>query len=170
MTNEIIRVVATAGHGLSFALSFGGDRFPVLPPFEAFMAAQNDPQTTHIAYFGELGGEDEYLLTDLLKSGTISKQVICHIAGTAAAVSETPVQFGHAKALAGKKSETARAKRDVLKAAGAVVSETFSDFVRMIEESKTEVRTIVSEEELQMRVARLQKRMERFISYNHRLI
>jgi succinyl-CoA synthetase alpha subunit len=158
MTNEIIRVVSDGGKGLSFALSFGGDRFPATTPEDAFLAAEKDSQTKAIVYFGELGGEDEYLLADLLKKKKITKQVICHIAGTVSEVTETPMQFGHAKALAGRKSETARAKRDALREAGAQVSESFSEFVAMVQGIEGKISDFVKREELELRIAQLQKR------------
>jgi len=134
MVGEIIRIVSDQGKRLSFALSFGGDRFPVMTPKEAFLAAQNDPQTHTILYYGELGGTDEYELVSLLESKQITKQVICYIAGTVSDLFETPPQFGHAKAIANTKGESAREKRDALKKAGAMVGETFLDFVEYIKQ------------------------------------
>ncbi len=132
MTNEIIRIVSQLGKGLSFALSFGGDRFPILTPKDAFLAAEEDNQTEAIIYFGEIGGTDEYDLVKLLNERKVTKQVICYIGGSVAELFKTPLQFGHAKALAEKEEETARAKREALKDAGASVAESFSEFVDMI--------------------------------------
>jgi len=84
MTNEIIRIVAQQKRRLSFALSFGGERFPSLTPKEAFLAAEKDHHTKTIVYFGELGGTDEYDLVALLQEKKITKQVICYIAGVIA--------------------------------------------------------------------------------------
>lgn len=132
MTNEIIRIVSLNQKRLSFALSFGGDRFPVLTPEDAFLAAENDPATKMIVYFGELGGTDEYALIDLMKEKKITKPIVCYIGGVVAELFETPPQFGHAKAMAQKGEETARAKRDALRAAGAKVAESFADFIEHI--------------------------------------
>lgn len=132
MTNEIIRIVTQQGKGVSFALSFGGDRFPILTPKDAFLAAEDDNQTEAILYFGEIGGTDEYDLAKLLQERKVTKQVICYIGGSVAELFKTPLQFGHAKAMAKKGEETARAKRDALKHAGASVAESFSEFVNMI--------------------------------------
>lgn len=134
MVGEIIRIVAQQGKRLSFALSFGGDRFPILSPKDAFLAAEKDPQTKAIVYYGELGGTDEYDLVALLESKQITKPVVCYIAGTVSDLFETPPQFGHAKAIAGNKGESAREKRDALKKAGAMVGETFLDFVAYIKD------------------------------------
>lgn len=132
MTNELIRIVAQAGHHLSFSLSFGGDRFPLLSPNEAFLAAEEDLQTEQIVYFGELGGTDEYDLVRLLEEKKITKPIICYIGGVVAELFETPPQFGHAKAMAKTGEETARSKRDALREVGVQVEESFSDFVQAI--------------------------------------
>jgi len=132
MVNEIINIVGGTKNKLSFALSFGGDRFPLLEPVDALMAAQSDEKTNAIVYYGELGGEDEYKLAKLIEVGHITKPVICYVAGTISDLFETPPQFGHAKAMAEKNEESAKAKREVLKKAGAMVPESFSEFVQMI--------------------------------------
>ncbi len=132
MINEIITMVASTSHGISFALCFGGDRFPLTSPKDAFLAAQDDSQTKHIVYYGELGGYDEYELVELMKSGAVSKPVICYISGVIGEAFDEPVQFGHAKALAGNKSETASAKRAALTEAGAIVAHSMKEFSERI--------------------------------------
>jgi len=132
MVNEIINVVNKTHNKVSFALSFGGDRFPLFEPVDALMASQADDKTKAIVYYGELGGEDEYKLAELIKVGHITKPVICYVAGTISDLFETPPQFGHAKAMAETQEESAKAKRKVLREAGAKVPESFSEFVEMI--------------------------------------
>ncbi len=126
MINELITMVASTGHAMSFALCFGGDRFPLTTPASAFLSAEADPETKAIVYYGELGGVDEYELATLIKSGKITKPVTCYIAGVIGENFDTPIQFGHAKALASTNSETASAKRDALEAAGATVARSMS--------------------------------------------
>lgn len=133
MTNELINILARYKKGLSFALSFGGDRFPVFTPKEAFLAAENDPETKNIVYFGELGGYDEYEIAEFLKARKVTKTVIAYIAGTISEMFETPPQFGHAKAMAGKPKEAAKEKREALKEAGAIVANSFSEFIDRIQ-------------------------------------
>lgn len=133
MTNEIIRIVAQSGHALSFSLAFGGERFPCTTPRDAFEVALNDDNTKAIVYFGELGGQDEYGIAKLLEERKTDKKIICYIAGIISDYFEEPPQFGHAKALAEKKEETAMAKREALRQAGATVPDSFTDFVKEIE-------------------------------------
>lgn len=134
MVNEIINAVNNTHNKVSFSLSFGGDRFPLFEPVDALMAAEEDTSTKAIVYYGELGGEDEYKLAKLIESGDIRKPVICYVAGTISDLFETPPQFGHAKAMAGKQEESAKAKREALKKSGAKVPESFADFVQMIKD------------------------------------
>lgn len=128
MTGEVMNMVARSGHRVSFALCFGGDRFPITTPRDAFLAAESDDMTTHIVYYGELGGQDEYDLAELVRSGKVSKPVIAYIAGVIGETFEQPVQFGHAKALAGSEAETASAKREALKDAGVQVASSMTEF------------------------------------------
>ena len=129
MTNELISVAALAGHHLSFALSFGGDRFPILSPSQAFLLAEADPATTAVLYYGELGGLDEYELVKLKEEGKFTKKVIAHIAGTVADLFPESPQFGHAKAKAASVKDSALSKRKALREAGFNVTDSFSAFV-----------------------------------------
>jgi ATP citrate (pro-S)-lyase len=127
MVNEIIRTAALAEIGISFALAIGGERFPMTRPSEAFLAAEHDPETHAIVYFGELGGTDEYELAELIDSGKVTKPVIAYVAGVVAELFDAPPQFGHAKAMAGSERETATAKRKALAASGVHVVPSFGD-------------------------------------------
>lgn len=132
MVNEIIRAVATSGHALSFSLALGGERFPLLTPESAFLAAEQDPDTKVICYFGELGGTDEYVLVDLMEKGLVTKPVYAYIAGSVAELFDTPPQFGHAKAMAKNADESASAKATAMRAAGINVAAKFDDFISAI--------------------------------------
>jgi ATP citrate (pro-S)-lyase len=132
MINEIITIVSSTAHNLSFALCVGGDRFPYTDPIDAFLAAENDVQTSHIVYYGELGGEDEYRIVECIDKGEITKPVIAYVAGVIGEIFDQPVQFGHAKALASSIDETASAKRTIMKEAGVHVADSMKDFKQLI--------------------------------------
>ncbi len=156
MTNELIRLTTQLGKRLSFSLSFGGDRFPVCTPVEAFHAAENDSQTDTIIYFGELGGYDEYDLADLIQKKKITKKVIAYIAGTISEMFETPPQFGHAKAMAARGEETAQAKAKVLKAAGAFVTNSFTEFMELVK--KIPAKKYVETAQFETKLEKIQNR------------
>ena len=100
-----------------------------LRPKKLFWRPRSDPGTKAIAYFGELGGTDEYELAEFLQSKQVTKPVVAYIAGTVAELFETPPQFGHAKAMAANQQESASAKRQALRAAGAQAGDSFAQFV-----------------------------------------
>src|SRR3989344_4005141 len=129
MTNELIRAVALAGKRLSFSLCIGGDRFSATSLTDVLLLAENDPKTTAIAYFGELGGIDEYEIADLLKSKKLTKPVLAYVAGVIDEAFDEHMQFGHAKALVARQDESARAKREALRDAGARAPDTFPEFL-----------------------------------------
>lgn len=136
MTNEIISIVNSNGKRISAALAFGGDRFPIVQPMDAFLAAQKDKATDYIVYFGELGGYDEYELIKLIKAKKITKKIVAYIAGVISEAFDKPTQFGHAKALAKHGDESARAKREALRKVGVIVPDSFTDFVGEIKKLK----------------------------------
>jgi len=138
MVNELIRVVTGRGRGVSFAIAMGGDRFPILDPVDALLLAEGDPQTKEIVYFGELGGTDEYRIVELIKEGRLTKRLMVYIAGVVAELFATPPQFGHAKALAQNHNETAGAKKDALRLAGAEVFDRFDGIAAAIKASPLE--------------------------------
>lgn len=128
MINELMTMVTAKGSGISFAAAVGGERYPLTTPTELVLQALEDKATEAIVYFGELGGIDEYEVCEVLKKHKNKKPFITYIAGTIAEKFESAPQFGHAKSLAQNKSETATAKRKILKESGATVARTFADF------------------------------------------
>lgn len=133
MVNEIISILAQSGRPLSFAIHVGGDRYPLCTPRDVIEAALNDEETQAIVYYGELGGVDEYEIAELLKQQKSDKPVYAYVAGSISEMFEVPPQFGHAKAMAKKGEETAQAKKQVLKDAGAHIADSFDEFVQMIQ-------------------------------------
>ncbi len=127
VANELVHIVTGLGRHISFALAAGGDRFAITDPSEALLIAEKDSHTKTILYFGELGGNDEYAIAELIEKKLITKPIIAYIAGKVAELFPTPPQFGHAKALARSKDESAEAKKEALRSVGVVVCDSFGD-------------------------------------------
>jgi ATP citrate (pro-S)-lyase len=144
VANELIHMTTSLGHGISFALAVGGDRYPVMEPSDAFMLAEKDKATRKIVYFGELGGRDEYVIAELIKSKIVTKPVIAYVAGKVAELFPTPPQFGHAKALAQDVDESASAKKKALREAGAIACESFEDIARELGQSEVKTESAKS--------------------------
>ncbi len=132
MTNELIRAVADAGKRVSFSIAIGGDRFPVASLTDILALAEADAETKALVYFGELGGVDEYEIVEMIKSKKFTKPIVAYIAGVIDEAFDEHVQFGHAKALVARKDESARAKREALRAVGVMAAETFPEFLKEI--------------------------------------
>lgn len=160
MTNELINLVVSAGKRISFSLSFGGDRFPLLTPIEAFRAAEKDKNTKAIVYFGELGGYDEYDLVELIKAKKITKRIIAYIGGTISEMFETPPQFGHAKAMAVRGEETAQAKTAALKAVGVHAASSFTEFISLVQSLPEDTKN--TKDELEEIVKKMSQRRSSF--------
>ena len=75
MTNELLNIFGGLGKRVAFCMSFGGDRFPITTPKEALLAAEKDPDTTNIVYFGELGGVDEYELGETIEEELLKNRL-----------------------------------------------------------------------------------------------
>lgn len=154
MVNELMYQIAASGSGISFAVAFGGDRFPITSPLSWLMEAQNDPQTQAIVYFGELGGRDEYDIAEAIKNKELTKPIFAYIAGRFESKDEK-IQFGHAKALAKAEDETAHAKMQSLSALGVTVAETFSEFMGMFGVLPKQVTRVTAAREWTQRPATL---------------
>lgn len=142
MTNELIHTVVRSGQRVSFALSIGGDRFPTTPLSEVIQMVEADKKTKALVYFGELGGVDEYEIIDALKEGRCTKPVIAYIAGTIDEAFTERQQFGHAKALAQTREESARAKRAALKKAGAYAPDHITEIETKLRKILPEYRAV----------------------------
>ena len=136
MVNELIHQVTQSGHGISFAMALGGERYPITTPAQACLLAEADPETRQIVYFGELGGGDEYEISKLIKAKRVTKPIISYIAGTVAELFDEPPQFGHAKAIARSVDESARAKKRALKEEGAIVIDHIGDLNHHLKKNK----------------------------------
>jgi ATP citrate (pro-S)-lyase len=67
-----------------------------------------------------------------LLAGKVTKPVVAWVSGTCAKLFKSEVQFGHAGARSGGEEDSAQAKNAALKAAGAIVPESFEGFEEVI--------------------------------------
>lgn len=159
MINEIIYSVARHGGKVSVAVAIGGERFPITKPVEIIQSAIEDKYTEQIIYFGELGGEDEYEIAEYYKTLKKKKPIIAYIAGTVAEKIENAPQFGHAKSLAHHKSETASAKKKVLRDAGVNVADSLIDFESKIQNAIKKYPTNEANQQLLKRLTERKKHL-----------
>ena len=107
-----------SGIGQTTCVGIGGDPVPGTSFIDVLEAFENDPETTAIVMIGEIGGTAEEEAAEYIKQN-VSKPVIAYIAGQTAPAGK---KMGHAGAIVTGNKGTAKAKREALTAAGALVA------------------------------------------------
>ena len=135
MGGEIGSALTRAGIGQSTYVSIGGDLLigssfaDLLPLFEA------DPETRAVVLFGEPGTGHEEAAADLIASGKVAKPVVAFVAGEALESLPRGMSFGHTGGLIARGLGSPRRKKQVLRDAGALVAERFTDIPRLVAEA-----------------------------------
>ncbi len=123
LSYEAVDQISKAGLGQSTMIGVGGDPIPGTTIREVIELFMNDPETEGIVMIGEIGGNME---TDagfwIRQHG--NKPVVSFIAGATAPKGRT---MGHAGAIIGGKSDTAQAKKEILKQCGVIVVDSPAD-------------------------------------------
>ncbi|GMH18234.1 hypothetical protein Nepgr_020075 [Nepenthes gracilis] len=135
MSNELYNTIARVTDGIYEGIAIGGDVFPGSTLSDHVLRFNNIPQIKMMVVLGELGGRDEYSLVEALKHGKINKPVVAWVSGTCAKLFKSEVQFGHAGAKSGGEMESAQAKNQALREAGAVVPTSYESFESAIKET-----------------------------------
>jgi succinyl-CoA synthetase alpha subunit len=110
--------VTEIGLGQSTAVGIGGDPINGLKHIDVLKMFNDDSDTDGVIMIGEIGGDDEVVAADWVKSN-MNKPVVGFIAGMSA---PTGKRMGHAGALINKPSERAEAKLEAMDAAGITVT------------------------------------------------
>jgi succinyl-CoA synthetase alpha subunit len=128
---EAVDQITKAGLGQSTGIGIGGDPIPGTTALEAVKLFMEDPETEGIVLIGEIGGNMETEAGYWIKQhGT--KPVVSFIAGATAPKGRT---MGHAGAIIGGKSDTAEAKKFILRDCGVHVVDSPADIgTAMLEE------------------------------------
>ncbi|CAH2000171.1 unnamed protein product [Acanthoscelides obtectus] len=125
MSNELNNIVSKATDGVYEGVAIGGDRYPGTTFMDHIMRYQADDNIKMIVLLGEVGGVEEYEVCKALQEKKITKPLVAWCIGTCAGMFTSEVQFGHAGSCANTNRETATAKNEALKAAGAYVPDSF---------------------------------------------
>ena len=135
LSNELNSIIALNTDGVYEGVALGGDCYPGSTFIDHIMRYEANPEIKMIVMLGEVGGTDEYVVVEALKTKKITKPLVAWHIGTCSKVFPAEVQFGHAGARAGCSEETADAKNRALREAGAVVPNSFEDFDQKIKET-----------------------------------
>ncbi|MCD4745180.1 MAG: succinate--CoA ligase subunit alpha [Bacteroidales bacterium] len=130
LTYEAVDQLTKIGLGQSTAIGIGGDPIIGTSTKDAIELFMNDPDTEGIVMIGEIGGNMEGDAAYWLKeNGT--KPVVSFIAGSTAPKGRT---MGHAGAIIGGKSDTAEAKKKILKKCGVYIVDSPADIGKKMAE------------------------------------
>ena len=130
LTYEIVWSLTKAGLGQTTCVGIGGDPLlgttfiDVLPLFES------DPETEVIVMIGEIGGNDEEIASEYIK--TMSKPVVSFISGRTAPPGK---RMGHAGAIISGGVGGPDSKVSALKDAGAVVADTTEEIAGFVKDA-----------------------------------
>nr|XP_023018774.1 LOW QUALITY PROTEIN: ATP-citrate synthase-like [Leptinotarsa decemlineata] len=125
MSNELNNIMSKATDGVYEGVAIGGDRYPGTTFMDHIMRYQADDNVKMIVLLGEVGGTEEYEVCRALQNKQITKPLVAWCIGTCAGMFTAEVQFGHAGSCANTNQETATAKNEALRAAGAHVPDSF---------------------------------------------
>ena len=139
LSNEAYSIVARNTDGIHEGIAIGGDAFPGSSLLDHLLRFEQNPEVKMMVSLGELGGTEEYEIVEALQDGRLTKPLVIWVTGTCAPMLSGNVQFGHAGARADRASEGAQAKNEALKAAGAVVPDSFDDYDGKIRETFEEL-------------------------------
>lgn len=129
LTYEAMDLLTRHGHGQKYVIGIGGDMVHGASFVDCLKLFELDRDVKRIVMIGEIGGTDEIEAADYIKS-SVSKPVYAYVAGHTAPAG---VQMGHAGAILGtNKLETAGAKTEYLRVAGASVSDSVTDLIALI--------------------------------------
>jgi succinyl-CoA synthetase alpha subunit len=132
LSNEAYNIIARNTDGLYEGIAIGGDTYPGSTLLDHLLRFEQIPDVKMLVCLGEVGGSGEYEIAEALKSKKITKPLVIWVTGTCSKAFKTEVQFGHAGAKAGNEEETADAKNATLRAAGAIVPNSYDDYDQKI--------------------------------------
>jgi succinyl-CoA synthetase alpha subunit len=128
LTYETVSGLSNRGIGQRYVIGIGGDPIRGTGFIECLELFENDPLVDQIVLIGEIGGNDEQLAAEYIKTH-IKKPVYAYIAGHHAPIG---VQLGHAGAILGNENESAEAKSNTLTEAGAIISMSIPHLVASV--------------------------------------
>ncbi len=129
LTYEIAKSLTDVGLGQSTVVGIGGDPIIGTPFIEVLRAFEADPATEIVVMAGEIGGSDEEIAAEYIR--TMTKPVVGFIGGRTAPPGK---RMGHAGAIVSGNKGTAKGKVEALQAAGVPVADITDEIPGLVRE------------------------------------
>jgi succinyl-CoA synthetase alpha subunit len=131
MTTELSNLLTQNGLGQSTAISMGGDPIVGSTFTELLPLWEKDPETKALVLFCEPGGPLEAALAERVRCESNSLPIVAFVAGHFTA--DMPgVRFGHAGSIVEGKADTAMEKARIMREAGIIVADDFSEIPALV--------------------------------------
>ena len=82
MSNELNNILSKNTNGVYEGVAIGGDRYPGTRFIDHLLRFNDDPSVAMLVLLGEVGGVDEYAVAEALRSGRVTKPLVCWCIGT----------------------------------------------------------------------------------------
>jgi len=128
LTYETMAALTAAGKGQSTVVGIGGDPINGMSFVDVLELFEADPNTTHVAVIGEIGGSDEERAAEYMGRGS-RLRAVAFISGRTAPEGK---RMGHAGAIVSGNRGTAQSKEAAFRAAGIEVAETTDQIVELL--------------------------------------
>ncbi len=135
MGAEICLFLTRAGIGQSTYVALGGDLLIGASFVEMLTLFEEDPETRAVVMFGEPGTDREEEAARFIASGGFTKPVVAMVPGAFWETSPTPASVSHTGALMSKGRGAPSLKKRLLREAGVLVAEKFSEIVPLVREA-----------------------------------
>lgn len=128
LTYEAAASLTAAGIGQRIIVGIGGDPLIGSSFIDCLEVFENDAEVDRIVLIGEIGGQDEQLAAEYIKS-RVTKPVYAYVVGHSA---PPQTKLGHAGAIMGGQNESANAKTQAFGAAGATTATSLPELITKI--------------------------------------
>jgi succinyl-CoA synthetase alpha subunit len=119
LTYQALYELKQHGIGVSTCVGIGGDPVPGTSFVDCLAEFQQDPETSAMILFGEIGGSAEEEAAEFIRAN-VTKPMSAYIAGVTAPAGK---KMGHAGAIISGGKGTAQGKMDALRSAGVKVGQ-----------------------------------------------
>ena len=132
LTSEIVAQTSAAGLGQSTTVGIGGDPVHGIGFVDCLKLFMEDPGTNGVVLIGEIGGAEEEMAADYLKTVTVPKPVVALVAGRHAPPER---RMGHAGTLTLFGRADANQKIKALRSAGVHIAPNPQDVAGIMGQS-----------------------------------